>query len=57
MFWGTQMYDNTIIIIKWLNEILPVESSMRYQASQVSCEKLPVHHTEGIKKKFLNSSA
>lgn len=51
------MYDNTIIIIKWLNEILPVESSMRYQASQVSWEKLPVHHTEGIKKKFLNSSA
>jgi len=30
--------------------LLTNESSMRYQASQVSYNKLPVHHTEGTKK-------
>lgn len=59
MFWETQMYDIIIIIIitiQWLNENLPIEGSLRYQDNQVSCEKLPICHTEQTKRMLVNSS-
>lgn len=56
MFWETQMYDIIIIIIMWLNENLPIEGTLRYQDNQVSCEMLPICHSEEIKRMLVNFS-